>query len=115
MDQGYYSKRHQDTGYQIEPHYFDPSVLDKYRNDPHYSVTDSRVSTKDGAPTPIEPSSIQQYVWGRKPDGSPCVVVILAHLCDFSKPDQEYWRLHEVPTQESADAKIDQRYAKPML
>ena len=114
MKDGHYSKRQRETGYQIEPHFFDPSVLDKYRDDPHYTVTERRVSTKDEAPSHVESSGIQQYVWGHEADGSPCVVVILAHLCSLSTKDQEYWQLHELPPKESATAKIDHRYAKPM-
>lgn len=115
MALGYYSDRARRTGLQIEPHFFKPNVLERYRHEPYYEVTERRVSRKDGAPDNVERSMIQQYVWGDTPDGTPCVVVLLAHLCTLSDKDQDYWRLHELSAMESATAKIESRYAKPML
>lgn len=115
MGEGHYSKRARETGYQIESHFFEAKVLDRYKDDPYFEVTKTRVSTKDGAPEHVESSMIQQYVWGTTTTREPCVVVILAHLCTLSAKDQEYWRLHELSSEESAGARIEARYSKPIL
>ena len=81
MDQGYYTDLFRKLGYNLAAHYFEPAVLDRFRNDPNYKVADTRVSTKYDATT--ESSPIQQYVWGRKADGQPCIVVLLPHLPPF--------------------------------
>ena len=71
------------------------------------------VSTKYDATT--EPSCIQQYVWGRKENGEPCIAVLLRHLRFLSTRDQLHWQAHELPPEEASKAKIEARYAGPML
>ncbi len=111
--EGHYSMLfRQDHGVGIQPYFFEPSVLDKYRDDPNYHVTSYRISTEDGSSA--EGSSIQQYVWGNKPDGTPCVVVLLAHLDTLSQRDQLHWKAHELDAREASQAKICHRYKKPM-
>src|SRR5438552_18462904 len=115
MLEGCYSKRAREADSEVEPHFFEPRVLDRYKDDPWFEVTGTRVSTKDRAPDHVESSMIQQYVWGSTAKGEPCVVVILAHLCTLSPKDQEYWRLHELSPEAEATAKIEAQHAKPMV
>ena len=114
MDQGYYVdlfRKHEGLG--LVAHFFEPAVLDRFRNDPNYKVADTMVSTKYDATT--EPSCIQQYVWGRRTDGEPCIAVLLRHLRFLSARDQLHWQAHELPPHEASAAKIEARYMGPML
>jgi hypothetical protein len=114
MDQGYYVdlfRNHEGQG--LVALFFEPAVLDRFRNNPNYKVADTMVSTKFDATT--EPSCIQQYVWGRKADGEPCIAVLLRHLRFLSTRDQLHWQAHELPLEEASEAKIEARYAGPML
>jgi hypothetical protein len=113
MDQGYYAKKFRKLGEGWHLHFFEPAVLDRFRNDPNYEVSDTRVSTKDG--TEAELSGIQQYVWGHKVDGQPCIVVLLPHLCDLSVRDQLHWHTFELPPNEASGAKVEARYKGAML
>lgn len=113
--EGFYSLRARETRYQIEPHFFCPAVLDRYKDHPHYVVSDTRVSRTDGAPDDVEPAMIQQYVWGFSATGEPCIVVILAHLCTLSPKEQAKWKNYELSSSEGKSAFIEKRYAKPMI
>ncbi|MGD0651550.1 MAG: hypothetical protein ABSA97_10500 [Verrucomicrobiia bacterium] len=113
MRVGYYTKRLRKSNQQLEVHFFEPSVLEKYRNDPNYSLRMTRLSTKHGSG--VELSALQQYVWGHKPDGSPCVVVLLSHLNALSPADQLHWKLHEIRRSKRKGPKIDRRYYQPMI
>jgi hypothetical protein len=111
--EGHYSRLFQgDHGVGLRPYFFEPSVLDKYRDDPNCELGPRWLGTKDGAP--IDSSYIQQYVWGHKEDGTPCVVVLLAHLDSLSARDQLHWKAHELAAEEASKAKICHRYKKPM-
>lgn len=111
-DRGYYTdkfSRHKGLG--MLACFFEPAVLDRFRNDPNYRITESMISSKDDSQA--ESSCIQQYVWGRKADGQPCIAVLLRHLRFLSARDQLHWRSFELPSHEGA--KIEARYMGPML
>jgi hypothetical protein len=113
MNKGHYSKKSRRLGEGWHPHFFEPAVLDRFRDDPNYEVSDTRVSTRDGAKVRL--SGVQQYVWGRKASGEPCIVVLLPHLSDLSGRDQVHWHSFELPPVEASGARIEQRYKAPML
>jgi hypothetical protein len=113
-DQGNYTDKfsgHKGQG--LVAYFFEPAVLDRFRNDPNYKVTDSMVSSKEDSQA--DSSWIQQYMWGRKADGQPCIAVLLRHLRFLSSRDQLHWRSFELPSHEAAKAKIEARYRGPML
>jgi hypothetical protein len=110
---GPYSRNLKKTHAELKPHYFELAVLDKYRNDPNYSLRDHGLGTNEGSGVPS--SGLQQFVWGHKSDGSACIMVFLVHLCALSAKDQVHWKLHEIDNPESVGAKIDARYIKPIV
>ena len=113
-DHGYYTDKfsgHKGLG--LVAYFFEPAVLDRFRDDPNYRVTESMVSSKDDSQA--ESSWIQQYMWGRKGDGQPCIAVLLRHLRFLSTRDQLHWRSFELSSHEAAGAKIEARYRGPML
>ena len=113
MTEGHYTTKFRKLGECLRPHFFEPDVLDKFRNDPNYEVHPNCLSGKDYAP--IELSSLQQYMWARKRNGEPCVAVLLPHLPMLSERDQLHFLSHELSSQEAASAKIEARYKKPLL
>jgi len=110
---GTYTKRLRKTNKQLEPHFFEPSVLDRYRNDPDYALRETGLGTTEGSDA--KPSSLQQYVWGHKANGSPCIMAFLYHLCGLSVRDQMHWHLHEIENPKKVGATIDARYVKPIV
>src|SRR5262245_38311991 len=110
---GHYSRLYEKKGWQWRLHFFEPSVLDHFKEDPNYDFYGDKFYTKHDAP--IEPSGIQQFMWGRKADGSPCIAALLPHLMTLSYKDQLGWQSKELSRKDSTKAKIEQRYAGPML
>lgn len=94
-------------------HFFEPSVLDHIKEDPNYDFCGNRFYTKSNAS--IEPSAIQQFMWGSKIDGSPCIAALRSHLITLSYNDQLLWQSKELNRKDSAGARIEARYAGPML
>ena len=110
-----YSTEYDEHGYQLKVYFFEPDVLDFYRDNPHYHFEPTRFSTKDALPEGMAASGIQQYVWGKKADGQPCVAALLPHLRMLSAADQLRWSLRQVPHELAKGARIDSRYKDPML
>ena len=54
-------------------------------------------------------------MWGRKADGSPCIAALQPHLMTLSYKDQLLWQSKELSRKDSTKAKIERRYAGPML
>ena len=71
------------------------------------------VSTKYDATT--ESSCHPTVCMGPQRDGEPCIAVLLRHLRFLSTRDQLHWQAHELPPHEASKAKIEARYAGPML
>lgn len=115
MGVGPYSRLYRQKGGELHVHFFEPNVLDPYRENPDYAFRGNRFSTKENLAKGIEPSGIQQFVWGSKADGDPCVAALRPHLITLSFKDQLHWKSKELSPAESAGAKIDARYARPML
>ena len=109
---GYYSKRLRKTNNRLEWHFFEPSVLEKYRNDPSYNLRETSLGTNLGTE---KSSGLQQYVWGHKADGNPCVAALLSHLCGLHPEDQLHWRLHELRDRVKNAARVDRRYYAPLV
>lgn len=110
-----YSSEYEQHGYQLKAYFFEPDVLDFYRDNPNYHFEATRFSTKDPLPEGVEVSGIQQYVWGKKADGLPCVVALVPHLRMLSAADQQRWALRQIPEEQARGARIDSRYKDPML
>jgi hypothetical protein len=110
---GYYSRLYQSKGGELQVHFFEPSVLEHVKEDPNYNFCGNRFYTKRDAA--IEPSAIQQFMWGRKYDGSPCIAALRPHLMTLSYKDQLLWQSKELNRKDSTEARIEQRYAGPML
>jgi len=110
---GHYSRLYEKKGWQWRLHFFEPSVLDHVKEDPNYNFYGNKFYTKPDAP--IEPSGIQQFMWGRKADGSPCIAALQPHLMTLSYKDQLFWQSKELSPKDSTTAKIDRRYTGPML
>ena len=109
----YYTRLFEKTGAHLQVHFFEPSVLDKFRDDPSYSVDSTRFSTRNGCA--IDSSGIQQYVWGYRANGSPCIAVLLPHLRGLSDRDQLHFQAHALSEADAEVARIYHRYAKPMI
>lgn len=109
---GYYTKRLKKSGNGLEWHFFEPSVLEKYRNDPGYELRETSLGTASGSG---RSSGLQQYVWGHKADGTPCVAVFLAHLRGLHPEDQLHWRLHELRGRIRNTTRVDRRYYAPLV
>jgi len=64
----------------------------------------------------MEPSGIQQFMWGCTADGSPCIAALQSHVITLSYKDQLLTIERIIITRrESTKAKIEQRCAGPML
>ena len=83
---GHYSRLYEKKGWQWRLHFFEPSVLDHVKEDPNYNFYGNKFYTKPEAS--IEPSGIQQFMWGYKADGNPCIAALLPHLMTLSYKDQ---------------------------
>jgi hypothetical protein len=114
-EKGYYTELFRREGGQLALHFYEPSVLDQHKESPQYNFHGNWFSTKENLPEPIEPSGIQQFVWARKADGTPCVAALRSHLITLSYKDQQHWQSKELSPDESAQAMIESRYEKPML
>jgi hypothetical protein len=110
---GYYSRLYQNEKRDLQVHFFEPSVLDHFKEDPNYNFDGNKFYTKHDAS--IEPSGIQQFMWARKGDQSSCIAALLAHLVTLSYKDQLLWQSKELSRKESTQAKIESRYVGPML
>jgi hypothetical protein len=110
---GYYSRLYRRKGGELQLHFFEPSVLDHFKEDPNYNFYGNKFYTKDDAT--IDPSGIQEFMWARKGDGSACIAALLPHLMTLSYKDQLFWQSKELSRKESTQARIDSRYVGPML
>ena len=110
---GYYSRLYQRARTELQAHFFEPSVLDHIKEDPNYDFHPNKFYTKDDAA--IEPSGMQQFMWGRKGDGSACIAALLPHLITLSYKDQLFWQSKELNPKESLQARIESRYVGSML
>ena len=115
MRQGHFSYLFHSEGGELAVHFFEPNVLDHYRQHPDYNFHGNSFYTKEDTGKRIDPSGIQKFVWAQKPDGKPCVAALRSHLVILSTRDQMFWHSRELDSAESETAKICSRYMGPML
>lgn len=115
MNKGYYKSRFDRTGKQLEVRFFNPDVLDRYKNSPYYILSEANIATKYDVPKNVRRVGLQQYVWGKKKDKTPCIAVLLSHICRLDPQEQMYWKSHELSEKDAKQAKIEARYYKPMV
>jgi len=102
---GYYKSRLDRIKNSLEWRFFEPEVLDRYKNDPCYSCESSSIIGL----------GLQQYVWGVKANGSRCIAVILSHISHIDSKEQKYWRALELNKKESEQARVESRYHRPLV
>ena len=102
---GFYKSRFDRTKNSLEWRFFDPEVLDRYKNSPHYSCNSSSIIGL----------GLQQYVWGTKRDGGKCIAVILSHIHNFDLKEQKHWRAHELDKKEYKYVRVDSCYHRPLI
>jgi len=90
---------------QIEPMFFDLSVLDRYQSDPRYIFQfdglDGRVSIAEGHYKSRSMASsdkviLKSFGLGADAKGQRVAVVFLRYLSDLTPRHQQYWRSHQI-------------------
>lgn len=86
---------------QLEPRFFDPLVLEQYRNDPHYWCRLSDVSGhisahEEGHAKESDKVFLQTFGFAYDDDDNRAVAVFLRYLSDFSPEHQQIWKAREL-------------------
>ncbi len=86
---------------QLEPRFFDPLVLEQYRNDPRYWCHLSDVSGhisahEEGHSRDSDKVFLQAFGFAYDDDGNRAVGVYLRYLSDFSPEHQQIWKAREL-------------------